>query len=285
MRVADYAIRTWRYLRLAMVSLVVGLAAAVLFEWDKAHEACFQASISAYYYTPARLFFVSALVAIGVCLLCLRGNTDPEDILLNVAGVAAAVVGLVPTPHIGSCMSVPVGDHDALHDAISHDVANNVFALLVVGAVGLLVFAALVGVHAVRKRRQPSRTTLAGFAGALLVEVASAVVFYTERDFAVAHAHTAAALLLFASIFVVVSLNAAAHWGGVRAYRNLYVAIAAGMALALIVVGCVDLAVTWQHATLVTEGVFIGLFAAFWSVQTHELWIDGLRLPRSAAPH
>src|SRR3954469_3108435 len=148
----DYAIRTWRYLRLAMVALVVGLFAAVLFEWSADHRTCFQASLSAYYYTPVRPFFVSALLAIGVCLVCLRGNTDPEDVLLNVAGVAAAVVGLVPTTHIGTCMSTPVGEHDGVRDVIAGNVVNNVFALLVTGAAGLVVLGALVGWRARRRR-------------------------------------------------------------------------------------------------------------------------------------
>jgi hypothetical protein len=270
-----------------MVALVVGLAAAVLFEWSADHHACFQASISAYYYTPVRPYFVSALVAVGVCLICLRGNTDPEDILLNVAGVAAAVVGLVPTPRIDSCMSTPVGEHDGVRDVIAGNVANNIFAMLIAGAVGLLVFAVLVGWRAVRRRVWPARTTVIAFAVAVVAEVAAVFVFYLARDFWLAHAHTAAALTLFGCIFVVVSLNAAAHWDGRAWLRNTYVAIASGMALAMIVVLIVDLVMTWHHATLVIEGVFITLFAAFGSVQTHELWNAGLRPPggRPRAEH
>ncbi|HET6816557.1 MAG TPA: hypothetical protein VFH66_04950 [Mycobacteriales bacterium] len=264
-----------------MVALVVGLAAAVLFEWSANHHACFQASISAYYYTPVRPYFVSALVAIGVCLVCLRGNTDPEDVLLNVAGLAAAIVGLVPTTHIGTCMSAPVGEHDGVRDVIAGNVANNIFALLVAGAAGLVVFAVVVGWRSARRGVSPARTTVIAFAAAVIVEVAAALVFYTARTFFLAHAHTAAALTMFACIFVVVSLNAAAHWDGRRWLRDTYVAIASGMALAMIVVGVVALATSWQHATLVIEGVFITLFAAFWSVQTHELWSAGLRPARA----
>ena len=67
---------------------------------------CFQTSISAYYYTPVHGVFIGALVAVGTCLICLRGNTDAEDILLNLAGMFAPVVALVPTPGTGSCGSV-----------------------------------------------------------------------------------------------------------------------------------------------------------------------------------
>src|SRR5205085_6408417 len=55
-------------------------------------------SISAYYYTPVRGMFAGALLAIGACLVCIRGSTTVEDILLNVAGMLAPVVALIPTP-------------------------------------------------------------------------------------------------------------------------------------------------------------------------------------------
>ena len=45
----DYAIKTWRYLRLAMVALVVGLLVAVVYECREVPRHCLQTSISAYY--------------------------------------------------------------------------------------------------------------------------------------------------------------------------------------------------------------------------------------------
>src|SRR3954453_19642354 len=132
------AIKTWRYLRLAMVVLVVGLAASIAYERAKVHPGCFQTSISAYYYTPVQGFFVGALVSIGVCLFCLKGSTDAEDILLNLAGMFAPVVALVPTPGPGACASVlgTTRDRDV-------NIANNVTALLVVGLIALVILAAL----------------------------------------------------------------------------------------------------------------------------------------------
>ena len=91
-----YAVRTWHYLRLALVALVLGLVAAVLYEHAQVH--CFQTSISAYWYTPARGYFVAMLLGMSVCLVCLRGSTEAEDILLNFAGMFAPVVAFAPTP-------------------------------------------------------------------------------------------------------------------------------------------------------------------------------------------
>src|SRR4051812_48137400 len=80
---ASEAVKTWRYLRLAIVVVAVELAASVLYEHAQAPAECWQTSISAYYYTPAQGVLVGALVAIGVCLVSVKGNTDWEDILLN----------------------------------------------------------------------------------------------------------------------------------------------------------------------------------------------------------
>src|SRR3954468_20244083 len=99
-----FAIKTWRYLRLALVALVVGLVVSVTYERTKVD--CWPTSLSAYYYTPVHAYFVSALVAMGVCMFCLAGTTPAEDILLNIGGIFAVIVGLVPTPHPGHCASV-----------------------------------------------------------------------------------------------------------------------------------------------------------------------------------
>ena len=58
---------------------------------------CWQTSISAYYYTAAHSVFVASLCAIGILLITYRGSTDTEDILLDLAGVLAFVVAMVPT--------------------------------------------------------------------------------------------------------------------------------------------------------------------------------------------
>src|SRR5215831_9973698 len=100
-----FAIKTWRYLRASMIGFVLAIFIGVGFERSKA-PGCFQTSVSAYYYTPVQSILVGAFVAVGTCLICLRGNTDAEDILMKLAGVFAPVVALVPTPVGSSCGSV-----------------------------------------------------------------------------------------------------------------------------------------------------------------------------------
>lgn len=129
---------TYRYLRVAMVVLVVGLAAAVLRELAAVGWSCAQESVSAYYYTPARAVLVGVLVAIGACLVVIKGSTGPEDVLLNLAGMLAPVVAFVPTPYLASCYSTDLGAA-----RVGANVANNMFALLVMGAVVLVATAVL----------------------------------------------------------------------------------------------------------------------------------------------
>ncbi|MFL6272393.1 MAG: hypothetical protein ACJ75A_20050, partial [Actinomycetes bacterium] len=80
-QVSDTLAKSYRYLRLAMVGLLLCLAVSVVIQsW---RQGDLLGSVSAYYYTPAQAYFVAALVSIGVCLFCLRGSTEVEDVLLN----------------------------------------------------------------------------------------------------------------------------------------------------------------------------------------------------------
>lgn len=53
-------------------------------------------SISAYYYTSMRDVFVGTMFTIGVFLFCYRGYDRTDNLLTNVAGAAAAAIGLLP---------------------------------------------------------------------------------------------------------------------------------------------------------------------------------------------
>ena len=268
-----YAIKTWRYLRLAMVVTVVGLALAVGYERWRVHPGCFQTSISAYYYTPVRAVFVGALIAIGTCLITLKGNSGSEDVLLNLAGMFAPVVALVPTPHAGSCASVRHGLEDR-----DPNIANNVFALLAIGGIGLAIVAGLAIRSKLRREPLPSTTALVGFGVAALVWVVAVVSFYADRSDFENAAHYSAAAALFACILVVVVLNALG-WkrkqDDPRAW-NRYAAIAVAMLVGTVGIAAAGFA-GWEHWLLALEITLISLFALFWSLQTAELWHDGLR--------
>ena len=262
-----FAIKTWRYLRLALVVLVVGMGVAIAYERSKVSPGCFQTSISAYYYTPVHGYFVGALVAIGVCLFCLKGSRDAEDILLNLAGMFAVVVALVPTPSTGSCASVlgTTQDRDV-------NVANNVTALLAVGLIALLILAVLSG------RRLPPRPALVGYVVAGTVLIATALVFWLARHFFIRNAHYTAAVLMFVCILFVVWSNALGYKEKTDAAspRNRYAAVGGAMAASFVVFPVAGL-LGWDHWVIAIEGTLISLFAVFWIIQTRELWHTGLR--------
>jgi len=268
----SHAIKTYRYLRLAMVTLVVMLFAAVAFEWSRTDFDCMQTSISAYYYTPVKAVFVGMLVSIGVCLVALKGNTEREDVLLNLAGMLAPVVAFVPTPGEGGCRSVPLLRRDA-----SADIENNMVALFVAGLVALVVAA----VFAVRGRRDSgNRDHLIGLLVAAGIFAGGVVWFRVNRDGFESAAHYTAALPLFLCIVGVVALNA---WqfqkqpGRGDGYANRYSVIAVLMLATLIGMGLWTWLVGWDHGVLWIEATLITLFAYFWVVQTQELWDEGLR--------
>jgi hypothetical protein len=279
-----HIVKTYRYLRIAMVSLVVALGVAVAHEMIEKKGNCFQTSISAYWYTPAQAIFVGTLIAIGVCLIALKGNTEWEDIFLNCAGMLAPFVALVPTPGPGKCQTVKV---DALERTAA--VENNVTALLAVGLLGVVLAAFFAA-----RSSGTARTSQFGMAVAALILVGAAIWFWTDRDAFIGNAHYTAALTMFGFIILVVAWNAwqfARHTTDDvatidrREYAtNRYAIVAAAMVGSLVLMGGYAWLFDWDHAVLWIEGVLITLFAIFWILQTKELWGEGIRGEDPAAP-
>lgn len=269
------AVKTWRYLRLAMFALVVGLAGAVTTERIQAR--CFQTSISAYYYTPAGVFFVGSLVAVGICLFCLKGSSDIEDLLLNIAGMCAPVVAFVPTTNRGSCTSA-----SELADPIgSGSIFTSMIAYLVVGVVALLSFGVL-SLPAVRSNRpDPEDMTKSGifaFVISLALGFATYAIFSLARTWFNSNAHWIAAVLLFVCIFGAVVVNAIGYKREKTQsnVKNPYTFI--GIAMLAVVVVTISLKFAgWEHWVLLIESGLILLFAAFWIIQSVDLWSQGLR--------
>ena len=266
-------VKTYRYLRIAMVLLVLMLAASVLREAAAVGFDCAQKSLSAYYYTPARGVFVGALVAIGACLVVIKGSTDVEDVLLNIAGMLMPVVAFVPTPYEAACSSTPVQAA-----RVNENVTNNVFALLVVGAVALLVAAYL-------KRRGPvemeHRVFAWGTGISVVVYLVVAVTYVADRAFFVRVAHYGAAVPMFGCFVAVALINARLFGLGpdptrrTRPWLNRYALVAEGMVASIVLGGAAFLLFGWEHWLLAVESALVALFAWFWVLQTRQLWSTG----------
>ncbi len=275
---ASAAVKTYDYLRIALAALVLLLYASVVLEWWAAGR-CLQTSISAYYYTPVHAVFIGVLVTMGACLVALKGNTDGEDALMNLAGMLAPGVAFIPTPGAEQCSSAPLLTPD-----IAAGVGNNMSALFVTGAV-----VGVVAIVIARRAGGPAGVSTAdqlGLALSLAVLGGGILWFLVARDSFVAHGHDFAAIPMFLSIVAVVWLNGrdvqkAVRQGALPSSRSRYVAtyraIAVAMLVALVATVAISLATASTTTVLWVEVVLISLFAVFWLVQTKELWKRGLR--------
>ncbi|MGH3734182.1 MAG: hypothetical protein ACRDT6_00920 [Micromonosporaceae bacterium] len=284
-------VKSHRYLRTAMVLLLVGLGAAVFYQtWRQGFELL--GSVSAYYYTPAQAIFVGALIGLGACMIALRGTTDVEDVFLNIGGMFAAVVAIVPIARsedystavraceqtAGPLLTRRASDLDcptvrALADATRANIENNTVALLVVGALALLatVF------FARRDSGSNRRTFWWGFLAAFLVYGAGAAAFWLTPDWYVDRAHYVAGIGLLVCVIVVAIANAVRHQR--EQGRDVAVSEAmrrpdryAWLAWAMVTVAVVGgVAVVVNAFALFWLEVLVALlFALFWMVQTIE---------------
>jgi hypothetical protein len=263
-----YAVKTYRYLRLSIVVVVLSLFASVLIE--RVHVGCWQGSISAYYYTPVHAVFVGALVAIGVSLVAIKGSTDVEDVLLNVAGVLAPIVAFVPTSApSGSCPSTAFigGDTKAYVD-------NNVLAYAIGGSVAIAVaylIARVMGKATIRTVDSPS---VIGLVIAVALLAAGLTWYAAFRESFLDHAHAASAGAMFFIVAVVMVINARSARPG---YRALYAVTVAAMVLSAVAVGIGKLVDgEWRHQTLWIETLELLPFAVYWAAQTFEHWDGGV---------
>ncbi len=277
----EVVVRTSRYLRLGMIGLVLGLAWSLYLELHRVTW-CLLGSISAYYYTPVHGFFVGTLVAIGLSLIAIRGNTVAEDTLLNFAGVLAPLVALVPTE------KAPTNCQPVL-DATNRDlnIANNAGALFVVVGAAFVVLIVLW-----IRGPLPDTATFVASLVALAFYVAACVLFFAARTWFTEFAHPISAIGMFALLGVNALVN------GYNLYQtrkhqpepplrgqtpmrvvgrfNTYTAIGTLMLVAALVFLFI-VRPLWDQWVFGLEAVEIGLFAAFWLRQTVELWNQGLR--------
>jgi hypothetical protein len=271
----SYQVRSYRYLRIGIIGLLVALGAAVIYQ--RVQPNCSLGSVSAYFYTPARSVFVGALVGLGACMLALRGMNLAEDIFLNIGGIFAFLVAFVPVGGgSGSCQ-----DPDT---RISASVQDNIAALLIVGVLAIVVAFTLLAVGW-KGREKAHRwwalaegvTALALWAGTLI-----AVTFYL--DWALRYVHYVAAISLAACIIAVAGANAyrrketpfrsglskTAMLGDPKSF--LYTWLAAGMLVISIIL--LVLAVTDVITVFWLEIAVAAMFTIFWTAQTIQLEVE-----------
>jgi hypothetical protein len=278
-RHSDSTVKTYRYLRLAVLSLAVFLGASLVVEIFFG-TTVWLGSISAYYYTSVRSVFVGTLVAMGVCLVALKGRDEGgEDVMLNLAGVCAPVVALVPTPVASNLCHLGGPCVPATYVA---GVDNNVVALLAVGFLGVVVGVASYAAH----RRPRRRADLLGVAFGVVAWLVLLVWFTAFRSSFLDYAHYVSAVTMFGFIVAVAAVNAArvdsfvAAGGSLsmlsaRQFRLGYRVVAAVMVATILVAVVLALTDPWLHWVFVVETVLLVAFSAFWVLQTMQFWKDG----------
>ncbi len=268
----DYAIRSYRYLRLAIVVMVVSLGASVIIE--RAEAKCWQGSISAYYYTPAHSMFVGSLVAIGVCLIAIVGRKPWEDMFLNVAGMLAIVVAFVPTSPADRLLCAASKTVQADADAY---INNNILAVAIGGVIALMVAAIIASKKDSLPSGKPTREVGVGLLITAALILAGVIWHTVDRHTFDRDAHMSAAIAMFVAIGVVVLVNI---WEARGGYRVLYIGVAAFMVagvVAVLIGNAVDAG--WRHKVFWLEALEITPFAVFWVAQTIEHWEEGIVLP------
>ena len=293
--------RTYNYLRLSMIAVIVALFISLAFEWYSAKR-CFLTSVSAYYHTPVRAVFVGALIAIGVSMVALWSANALADAALNLAGLLAPVVAFVPAQIDTRCgiQSANVVRQPepaqqgapAVRDAAHEAIVNNMRTVLVVVLVGLVLVGALRSLRpwsgAVTRRRW--WTYLISYLVAWAVWIVGGLLFWKSDAFE-RRAHFFAAVAFFVCVIVVV---------GASAYERIkndspsdgkrnpvlhaipkyqYVGIGLAMIASAVVIAL--LLRDWDHWILLLEAILIGLFGVFWGLQTIEHWAS---LPPAAPP-
>lgn len=264
---SDFEKRTYNYLRLAMIGVLIMLAVAVWREHRKTVSDCWQGSISAYYYTPVHAVFIGTLVTVGVCMIVLKGASTLKDVLLNLGGLLAPVVAFVPTPNAGRCWSEQVVSRQA-----AADIANNMVAYFVVGSLAL-IGSAIIGLTSKGDAKWGWKQTL-GLVVSVLLWLAGISWLAKAPESFNHNAHYTAAALLFAAIIGIVVLSAMGqrHQPVTRAselkiFNRLYVVIAVAMVIFL-AIGLVFR----SSAILGVETALLGLFLLYWILRTAEQW-------------
>ena len=274
---SDHAAKTYRYLRIGILGATAMLLASVSLEVIETK--CFLTSISAYYYTAARPVFVGALLAIGLALITIKGDRR-EDLALNIAGMLAPVVALVPIRSfnkVGNCLvRDPLRDADpeVLEAFLDLSVGNNMSALIWAGGGGLVV---TVGV--LIKGRKKLVRTLQGpntsseresLVDLVLFAVLAAIfvgwfAFLRVSFIGSAHLVSAGGMFVALAVAALVCSKYASGWRK-RTYRWIGITMIASIPLLALSSFVFD----WW--ILVLELIEIALFAAFWAVQTIERW-------------
>jgi len=258
---------TAQYVRLVLFVIVVVLAVSILFTINR--DDGFESSISDYFHTPARFAFVSSMFAIGVCLMVLYSSVRLENVLLNIAGALAPIVGFAATTQ-ATGKKPPTG-----FDVITSQVDTFAEQTLPAYFLALVLFAfCVLRVHTENRVRIFLRT----FASVCVLAGLTWLCWNEHLGWLLPgrrSVHTLAAIGFFVPLIALVFLTARSSGRKppervTGPYKPFYYALSALMFVAglflLLDKTVIELEEEhdWPYSVFIVEAVLIACFAAFW---------------------
>lgn len=268
--------RTYRYVRLSIIGAVVLLAASLVVVTVTIGPI---ASISHTVYTPGRSVFVGVLFAVTLALVTLSGHSL-EQALLDMAALCAPLIAIVPTPlRTGDVPGLTVECPDPVQPCVPAaqlpGIQNAMISLAVLAALAIITAVILARVQ----RTLTPAVGVAIGAAAALVAATTAWWLGAPASF-VAFGHLAATSAFFGIIAIVATIAAVhstARWRVYYAVIAIVIAVDLVFVIAVVVLRLngIDL-VRSTGAPLISIGetIAVALFAAFWTLQTVQLWND-----------
>jgi hypothetical protein len=284
------AIMTYRALRMGVVAAALLLMVSLVLEIIRT-GGLELTSISASFYSPVRNVFVGVLVATGMALIAIMGREKNEDGALNLAGMLAPTIGMLPTT-VGP--SAPGACREGVAKCIPFstlvDVENNVSALLILGLVvlvGALVY--------VLRTHGPGSAQLRRMILPAVLWLVSSVLWLFARELMFVHGHNLAAFFFFLLLAWVARINALDPPEGPTVmglrpqdYQRGYRIISTAMIVTIVLTAIYDIAILlgwlpnpYPQWFFVAESLLLVLFIAFWILQTAHFWHNGV--PDAAA--
>ncbi|WP_375385862.1 hypothetical protein [uncultured Microbacterium sp.] len=263
--------RTYRYLRIAIALTVVVILVAAAVEVPQSGVL---RSISHFAYTPARTMFVGALIAASACLFALSGR-GIQRALLDAAALFVPLIAIVPT--VISPGAVPGVEVDCASACVpapyAAGVDNGVITYLIVG--GLIVVLASVLIAFGQVDRAGGMLSLAV---AVIVLLGVGLAWGLWRAQFLQWTHYVAAAVFFALIAAVAFVEA--FWpSGARPVprwlRVSYIVIAIALVIDVLLLAMFGRVRFGEvYGVLIGEVVALGLFLAFWVLQSVQNWND-----------
>ena len=270
----------YRDVRVGMVIVTLMVFVAIVIEQLSA--TCWQFALSAYYYTSAHSILIAALLALGALFIMYKGSNDTEDVLLNLAGVSALMIAMVPQGPLKP--EERCGHHD-LPTEFEPAIQPNVWTVVVALIVGWSAMAVLHRRNHTRHKRSPLGTVALLIFWVIMALGFIALVFFPNRFYAQIHGISGVLMLLSFIITVFCAALVVRQEDTGKAphkdrYKWFYWIIAGVMVVTLIAVVAVHLKhpkdpwVIWLESAVILE------FALYWAIQTWELWNSPDRIGR-----